>query len=113
MDIEKNVQAKLTKGLLDLIVLQLLDSNPMHGYQIITKIRKTFGVYLGASTIYPMLNRMEKESYIKSEWNMDSDRPRKIYSLTSNGQNMLNFNEESIKLICRKIATQTNIEYGP
>jgi DNA-binding PadR family transcriptional regulator len=41
---------------------------------------------------------------------MDSERPRKIYSLTSNGQSMLNFTEDSLNLICRKIAFQTNTE---
>ena len=112
MDIGKNIQAKLTKGLLDLIILQLLDNNPMHGYQIITKIRKTFGVYFGPSTIYPLLNTLEKKGLVKSEWNMTFERPRKIYSLTSNGQNMLNFSEESIKLICRKITAQTKTEYN-
>ena len=110
MTIEKNIQAKLTKGLLYLIILQLLDNNPMHGYQIISKIRQTFGVLLGASTIYPMLKRMEKEGYVKSEWSREKDRPRKIYSLTGNGQTMLDFNEDSIKLICQKMATQTSTE---
>ena len=52
---QKEVQVKLMKGLLDLIVLQFLSSQPMHGYQIITKIRKSFGVYFGPSTIYPLL----------------------------------------------------------
>jgi DNA-binding PadR family transcriptional regulator len=80
----------------------------MHGYQIITKIRKNFGVYFGPSTIYPLLGTLEKKGFVNSEWNMDSERPRKIYSLTSNGQSMLNFTEESLNLICRKISIQTN-----
>ncbi|MEJ2363340.1 MAG: HEAT repeat domain-containing protein, partial [Deltaproteobacteria bacterium] len=47
---QKEVQVKLAKGLLDLIVLQLLNTQPMHGYQIITKIRNNYGVYFGPST---------------------------------------------------------------
>jgi PadR family transcriptional regulator PadR len=101
----KEVQIKLMKGLLDLIVLQFLSGQPMHGYQIITKIRKTFGVYFGPSTIYPLLNTLEKKSYVKSEWNMNNERPRKVYKLTSEGQNLLNFTEDSLNLICRKIGT--------
>jgi PadR family transcriptional regulator PadR len=101
----KEVQVKLMKGLLDLIVLQFLSSQPMHGYQVITKIRKTFGVYFGPSTIYPLLNGLEKKGYVKSEWNMDNERPRKVYKLTSNGQNLLNFTEDSLNFICRKIST--------
>ncbi|MDI6690586.1 MAG: PadR family transcriptional regulator [Candidatus Bathyarchaeota archaeon] len=102
----KEVQVKLMKGLLDLIVLQFLSSQPMHGYQIITKVRKTFGVYFGPSTIYPLLNALEKKGYVKSEWNMNSERPRKVYKLTSEGQSLLNFTEDSLNFICRKIGTQ-------
>jgi PadR family transcriptional regulator PadR len=101
----KEVQVKLMKGLLDLIVLQFLSTQPMHGYQIITKIRKTFGVYFGPSTIYPLLNALEKKGYVKSEWNMDSERPRKVYKLTPEGQNLLNYTEDSLNFICRKIGT--------
>jgi hypothetical protein len=58
---QKEVSNKLMKGLLDLIILQFLSSQPMHGYQVITKIRKNFGVYFGPSTIYPLLNTLENE----------------------------------------------------
>jgi DNA-binding PadR family transcriptional regulator len=101
----KEVSTKLTKGLLDLIILQFLNTQPMHGYQVITKIRKNFGVYFGPSTIYPLLGTLEKKGYIDSEWNMNYERPRKVYRLTDNGQRMLNFTEESLNLICRKLTT--------
>jgi DNA-binding PadR family transcriptional regulator len=105
MNNSKEVQSKLMKGLLDLIVLQFLNGQPMHGYQIITKIRKTFGMYFGPSTIYPLLSVLEKKGYVKSEWNMGNERPRKVYKLTTEGQNLLNFTEDSLNLICRKIGT--------
>ena len=105
MNNSKEVQAKLMKGLLDLIILQFLNGQPMHGYQIITKIRKNFGVYFGPSTIYPLLGTLEKKKYVKSEWNMGNERPRKVYKLTSEGQNLLNFTEDSLNFICRKIGT--------
>jgi DNA-binding PadR family transcriptional regulator len=103
MNNSKEVQVKLMKGLLDMVVLQFLNGQPMHGYQIITKIRKTFGVYFGPSTIYPLLNALEKKGYVKSEWNMESERPRKVYKLTTEGQSLLNFTEDSLNFICRKI----------
>ncbi len=116
VNIQKEVQVKLMKGLLDLVVLQFLRAQPMHGYQIITKIRKSFGVYFGPSTVYPLLTMLEKKGYVKSEWNMKSERPRKVYNLTSEGQNLLNFTEDSLNLICRKIGTpsisKTDLEAG-
>ena len=66
MNNTKEVQAKLMKGLLDLIILQFLNGQPMHGYQIITRIRKAFGVYFGPSTIYPLLVTLEKKRFVKS-----------------------------------------------
>ena len=101
----KEVQVKLMKGLLDLIVLQFLNTKPMHGYQIITRIRKGFGVYFGPSTIYPLLNTLEKKGHVKSEWDMSNERPRKVYTLTTEGKGLLNFTEDSLNFICRKIGT--------
>jgi len=72
-NLQKEVQVKLAKGLLDLIILQYLNAQPMHGYQVITKIRKSFGVYFGPSTIYPLLALLEKKGYITSQWNMESE----------------------------------------
>ena len=104
----KEVQVKLLKGLLDLIVLQFLNTQPIHGYQIITRIRKNFGVYFGPSTIYPLLNTLERKGYVKSEWNMHNERPRKVYQLTTEGQNLLNFTENSLNIICKKLSTTTS-----
>jgi len=106
-NIQKEVQAKLAKGLLDLIVLQFLSTQPMHGYQIITKIRKSFGVYFGPSTIYPLLATLEKKGFVNSQWNMNNERPRKTYKLTNEGQTMLNFTENSLNLLCQKIGTNS------
>jgi len=102
-NIQREVQTKLAKGLLDLIVLQFLNSQPMHGYQIITKIRRSFGVYFGPSTVYPLLASLEKKGHVESKWNMESERPRKVYELTSQGKNMLDFTENSLNLMCKKM----------
>jgi PadR family transcriptional regulator PadR len=111
----KEIQTKLTKGLLDMIVLQFLEQQPMHGYQVITKIRKSFGVYFGPSTIYPLLNALEKKGYIKSQWNMECERPRKVYSLTNDGERVLNFTEGTLSFICKTISSEskTRIEAAP
>jgi PadR family transcriptional regulator PadR len=110
-NIQKEVQVKLTKGLLDMIVLQFLDEQPMHGYQIISKIRKSFGVYFGPSTVYPLLSSLEKKGYVSSDWNMESERPRKVYKLTSEGQNLLNFTENSLNLIVKTIGTNSTSKF--
>ncbi len=104
-NLQKEVQVKLAKGLLDLIILQFLNTQPMHGYEVITKIRKSFGVYFGPSTVYPLLSALEKKGYISSQWDMSNERPRKVYSLTNDGKTMLNFTENSLNLLCQKIGS--------
>lgn len=100
----KEVQTKIMKGLLDLVVLQLLKSEPRHGYQIITDIRRTFGVYFGPSTIYPLLNTLEGKGYVKSQWDLQNERPRKVYHLTTEGESLLGCTEASFSHIYRKLA---------
>ena len=101
----RQVQIKLMRGLLDLVILQFLKVEPTHGYQIITSIRKNFGVYFGPSTIYPLLSSLEEKRYIKSRWDLNNDRPRKVYSLTPDGHSLLNGTGESLNHICRKLTS--------
>jgi len=101
----KEVQTKLMRGLLDLVVLQFLRVRPMHGYKIITSIRKNFGVYFGPSTIYPLLSELEEKGYLESSWDLDAERPRKVYRLTAEGQGLLDCTESSLNHIHKKIVT--------
>ena len=101
---QKEAQAKIAKGLLDMIVLQYLQKEGMHGYQLITNIRKGFGIYFGPSTIYPLLGQLEKKGYVQSSWNMASERPRKVYTLTELGKSLLSLTEESLIVICQRIS---------
>jgi PadR family transcriptional regulator, regulatory protein PadR len=107
---QKQIQTKLTKGLLDMIILQYLEKESMHGYQVITQIRKGFGVYFGPSTIYPLLGSLEKKGYVKSTWNMNTQRPRKIYELTNEGKNLLNYTENTLNLICKNMIMDNKIQ---
>jgi PadR family transcriptional regulator, regulatory protein PadR len=104
---KRDTESKLVKGLLDFIILQLLSTQPMHGYQIITQLRKSFGVYFGPSTIYPLLATLEKKNCIISEWNLDTQRPRKMYNITKDGQSQLTNTENSLMSICRRITPTT------
>ena len=99
---------KLMRGLLDLVVLQFLRAQPMHGYQIITSLRKQFGVYFGPSTIYPLLSVLEENGYIKSHWDLENDRPRKVYGITTQGAELLSCTEDSLTHIYRKLTISSN-----
>jgi DNA-binding PadR family transcriptional regulator len=103
---QKEAHTKVTKGLLDMIVLQYLNKEDMHGYQLIASIRKGFGIYFGPSTIYPLLGQLEKKGHVQSSWNMNSERPRKVYKLTAQGKNLLKVAEDALAMIVQKISPE-------
>jgi DNA-binding PadR family transcriptional regulator len=92
----KQLHTQVIKGLRYFIVLQLLRIQPMHGYKIISVIRKKFGIYLGPSSVYPLLKDLEDWEYIESVWETADFHPRRVYSLTSQGQNLLDYMEHSV-----------------
>ena len=100
----KKVEKQFTKGLLDIVILSLLRSESMHGYKIITSIRRSFGIYFSPSTIYPYLNNLKEKGYIKSQWDTNNDRPRKVYSLTPEGSSILTGAEQSFNSICSRLS---------
>jgi PadR family transcriptional regulator, regulatory protein PadR len=106
---QKETQIKLTKGLLDTIILEQLQKKSLHGYQLILNIRKGFGVYFGPSTIYPLLGLLEKKGYVQSAWNMTSERPRKEYTITEQGKSLLSFTETTLIMMSQKITHQTEM----
>ncbi len=104
----REIQIKLMRGLLDFVILQFLRSQPMHGYQMISSLRKNFGVYFGPSTIYPLLSTLEGKGYIRSKWDLEKDRPRKVYNLTPQGEDMLNCTKVSLNHIYMKLTNGIN-----
>ena len=97
------LRESMLRGILPTVILTLLDKQPMHGYQIITSIRRQYRVYYGPSTIYPLLYKLEKEGYIKGEWEINGGRPRKIYALTDQGKKYLDEAKTELRLITQTI----------
>lgn len=88
---------QLKKGVLEMLVLQLLTEEPGHGYQLIVRLRQAGQGLLDIKegTLYPILYRLEEEGYISSAWSTPDNRgaagrmPRRVYTVTSAGQDLL------------------------
>jgi len=106
MNETREIQARLTKCMLELVVLQLLNERTMHGYEVIKQVRKEYGVYFGPSTIYPLLNTLEKKKLTKGRWEMHHGRPRKIYQLTYHGRNWLHLSVKTLAHLNLAMPTQ-------
>lgn len=84
--------AELLPGTLDLLVLRTLVRGPNHGYGIAQRVkdlsREVFQV--GESSLYPALQRLSLDGYIKAEWGVsDNNRRARYYTLTAAGRKQL------------------------
>ena len=79
------------KGHLDLLLLAILSEGSAHGYAVIESLRQQSGGLfdLPEGTIYPALHRLEKQGLLKSRWQNDAPRRRRVYELTIKGQKAL------------------------
>ena len=79
------------KGHLDLLLLAILAESPAHGYAVIESLRtRSHGTFdLPEGTIYPALHRLENQGLLSSQWSEESARRKRVYQLTSKGQQAL------------------------
>ena len=83
---------ELLQGTLDMLVLQALIREPMHGYAIAQVIRERSGEVITVETgsLYPALHRLERQKWVKSEWRLTASKQRaKYYQLTALGKKQL------------------------
>jgi PadR family transcriptional regulator PadR len=79
-------------AILESIFLNLINetgNRGMHGYAILKSVQKKFGIYLGPSSIYPELRRLEKQGLITSHWEFTLGKAHRQYRITTRGQLLL------------------------
>ena len=81
-----NLEIEMNRGFLQILVLIALEQK-MYGYKMI-KFFEEQGYTVEENTLYPILRRLEKNGFMKSEWNVSGDRPRKFYIITALGRSM-------------------------
>jgi PadR family transcriptional regulator, regulatory protein PadR len=90
--------AALLSGTLDLLILRVLNSGPLHGFGIGERIHILSGkaLIVEEGSLYPSLYRMEAKGWIEAEWG-ESERGRKakLYSLTRAGRKQLAAEEKN------------------
>lgn len=85
-------RSDLLQGSLDLLILRVLDMEPLHGWAVSKRIqllsRDVLEVNQGS--LYPALYRLRDRGLIESEWETsDEGRRVKVYQLTAAGRKAL------------------------
>ena len=83
---------QLRKGSTPLLILSVLSSEKMYGYQIMRELeRRSEGYFsMTAALLYPALHQLEVDGLLKSDWQEgQGKRKRKYYSITPKGRKAL------------------------
>lgn len=93
-------QTQLLKGILEGCVLSVLHEETTYGYELVQKLIHLGFTDLSAGTVYPLLQKLEKQGMLRGELLPSPDGPnRKYYSVTEEGEHRLEeFEEQWVNL---------------
>jgi transcriptional regulator len=85
-------RSEILKGTLDMLILQTLTLQPMHGYAIAQHIERLTDEALSIEqgSLYPALERLQKRGWVTSKWaESPTGRRARYYSVTAAGRRQL------------------------
>ena len=85
---KQTVQRDLFPGALEMMILQILKRQPLHGYALVQHIKRTSHdmLQIEEGSLYPALQRLLKAELVKAEWGTSSTNRRvRTYKLTPAG----------------------------
>jgi transcriptional regulator len=87
-----NTPSDLLPGTLELLILKALRSGAKHGYGIVEHLRVVSDdvLRIGESALYPALQRLLLNGWVKAEWGTsENNRRARYYTLTAAGRRQL------------------------
>ena len=87
-----NQPPDILPGTLDLLILRTLQRAPSHGYAIAQHLRTASEdvLQVGESSLYPALQRLLLNGWVKAEWGVsDNNRRARYYEITTAGRKQL------------------------
>ncbi len=81
---------QLLKGVLRMLVLRVLSDEETYGYELVTRLTSRGMAGISTGTVYPVLNRLEREGLLDSRLVASTAGPaRKYYGVTPPGEEAL------------------------
>jgi PadR family transcriptional regulator len=97
----KKQKADLLQGTLELLILRMLRSGSMNGWDVMQRIQMLSDEVLSVTpgALYPALHRLEERELIAASWGpSDNNRRAKYYELTVAGRKQLEAERKSWEL---------------
>lgn len=99
-------RGELLPGTLNMLVLQALRLEPMHGWGITERIRQWSDdvLQVNQGSLYPALYRLERQRFITASWRTtENNRRARYFSLTAAGRRQLEAEVEHWRTTSRAI----------
>src|SRR5258706_1713676 len=93
----RHESVELLPGTLDLLILKPLANGAEHGYGIAARLKPLSEdvLQVGESSLYPALQRLLLQGWVKAEWGAsDNNRRARFYTLTPAGRKQLGAERE-------------------
>lgn len=87
-----NTPSDLLPGTLELLILKAVSHGAKHGYGIVEHLRLASGdiLQVGESALYPALQRLLLNGWVKGEWGTsENNRRARYYTMTASGRRQL------------------------
>jgi len=93
----RNRTADLLQGTLEFLVLRLLRSQALNGWDIMHRLQLVSGEVLSvtAGSLYPALHRLEARGFVTASWTTsENNRRARLYKITGAGRKQLDAERE-------------------
>jgi PadR family transcriptional regulator PadR len=98
-----NLKSQMRKGLLEYCILAIISRDEAYASDILDQL-KVAQLVVVEGTVYPLLTRMKNEGLLTYRWQESTGGPpRKYYTLTDNGQQLLAQLDAEWQSICQSI----------
>ena len=83
-------QSQLRRGVIELLILAVIEREPTYGYEIVTSLATASQLAVSEGTIYPLLRRLRRERLLETYWQESAaGPPRQYYTITAEGRRHL------------------------
>lgn len=98
-----NLKSQMRKGLLEYCILSIINRTEAYASDILEALKDAQLVVV-EGTVYPLLTRMKNEGLLAYRWQESTGGPpRKYYTLTQEGKELLTNLEAEWQSICQSV----------
>ncbi|MBR5676775.1 MAG: PadR family transcriptional regulator [Paludibacteraceae bacterium] len=99
----ENSKSQMRKGILEYCILSIINRQEVYTSDILDALRQA-DLLVVEGTLYPLLSRLKNNGLLKYRWQESTDGPpRKYFTLTEEGQQMLESLDDEWSTISKAI----------